>query len=292
MCRKTSLPPSSPTTKPKPLSLLNHLTVPSTVVAVDGSWRSRPDDARDEERIGRRSGAAVLASTARTAVICRPFWPTPTCTLSFAPGSTESRPAASKTAACRNASPEPSASSTKPNPFSGLNHLTIASSAGPLGAASSRGALRKEAGRGGPDRPRVGHHRSRAGSSPVSSSSHRFVRLVLTTDAPNDANWLFCLDALIQQNTTSRLGLLHPSRAREHWGTGIRPGLIIPYSYSRQHPEASPKCAGGFPASGGENPSAPMGGLATCRVGHCRGPWIGTKGSPTSRKRFFGAGGD
>src|SRR5215210_3630608 len=32
---------------------------------------------------------------------------------------------------CRKASPEPSDNSTKPNPFSGLNHLTVASISGP-----------------------------------------------------------------------------------------------------------------------------------------------------------------
>ena len=61
----------------------------------------------------------------------RPFCPWPTLTRSNAPGLTELCPALVKVLACRKASPEPSASATKPKPLSELNHLTVASSSGP-----------------------------------------------------------------------------------------------------------------------------------------------------------------
>jgi hypothetical protein len=58
------------------------------------------------------------------------------------PGATTSCPEFCKTPMCRNASPEPSPNSTNPKPFSSLNHLTVVSTAGPLGAAPTRGVLR------------------------------------------------------------------------------------------------------------------------------------------------------
>ena len=52
-------------------------------------------------------------------------------------------PLRSRTLACRNASPEPSASSTNPNPRSGLNHLTTARTGGPGGRVEAwRGVKR------------------------------------------------------------------------------------------------------------------------------------------------------
>src|SRR3978361_1092094 len=52
-------------------------------------------------------------------------------TLSVAPGLTESWPDCDRALACRNTSPDPSDSSTKPKPFSLLNHLTLALISGP-----------------------------------------------------------------------------------------------------------------------------------------------------------------
>ena len=52
----TSFSPSSQATNPKPLSALNHLTVPSTSTALAVSIRARPDDALDEDRV---TGGAV-----------------------------------------------------------------------------------------------------------------------------------------------------------------------------------------------------------------------------------------
>jgi len=76
-------------------------------------------------------GVAVLSSTEMTSETCRPFCPCPIRTLSEAPGLTAAWPAAFNVLACRNASPDPSDSATKPKPFSGLNHLTVASCSGP-----------------------------------------------------------------------------------------------------------------------------------------------------------------
>src|SRR6201994_3761998 len=52
-------------------------------------------------------------------------------TLRVAPGLTALWPDWLSVLACKNASPDPSDSATKPNPFSGLNHLTVASCSGP-----------------------------------------------------------------------------------------------------------------------------------------------------------------
>ena len=47
----TSCSPSSEETKPNPLSGLYHFTTPSTLVAVEGSGRVRPVDARGGGRV-------------------------------------------------------------------------------------------------------------------------------------------------------------------------------------------------------------------------------------------------
>jgi hypothetical protein len=52
-------------------------------------------------------------------------------TPSVAPGLTESWPDCDSALACKKTSPEPSDSSTKPKPFSLLNHLTLALISGP-----------------------------------------------------------------------------------------------------------------------------------------------------------------
>src|SRR6476646_3143220 len=69
-------------------------------------------------------------------VTCGPFGPGLVRTSSVAPGGTLAWPPRSATLACKKASPEPSASCTKPNPFSGLYHLTVARTGGPEGASN------------------------------------------------------------------------------------------------------------------------------------------------------------
>jgi hypothetical protein len=59
--------------KTKPLSALNHFMVPLMLIAAAGSGCSLPDDAFAEGRALAREAASVLASTARTAMTCRPF---------------------------------------------------------------------------------------------------------------------------------------------------------------------------------------------------------------------------
>src|SRR5205085_294500 len=86
---------------------------------------------------GRRGRAAwpVLVSTLSTSVTCGPRCPGATRTSSVSPGLTEVAPMRPSTVACRKASPVPSASSTKPKPFSDLNHLTVAWTGGPEGCS-------------------------------------------------------------------------------------------------------------------------------------------------------------
>ena len=129
----TSLPPSLGVMKPNPLSGLYHFTVPSISTAVLKSICGRA------ERAGRGllslrweedDVLAVLSSTDRTCSTWRPFWPCPTRTCICMPGPTAVRPAACRALAWRKTSPVPSASSTKPNPFSELNHFTVARSSG------------------------------------------------------------------------------------------------------------------------------------------------------------------
>src|SRR6516162_9420094 len=111
------VPSARPSIHPKPLTTLNHFTVP--VSSTDGSldmtaWK-----------VARRGvvGTAVLLSTLSTSVTCGPLCPGPTRTSRVSPGCTALMLRAS-TLPWRKASPDPSDSSTNPNPFSGLNHLT------------------------------------------------------------------------------------------------------------------------------------------------------------------------
>src|SRR5215469_14852210 len=97
-------------------------------------------------------GTAVLLSTLSTSVTCGPLWPGPTRTSRVSPGCRALLPLWDSTLPCRKASPDPSESSTKPNPFSGLNHLTTPLTGGPEGASMGprlkRGRVPKERGRG------------------------------------------------------------------------------------------------------------------------------------------------
>src|SRR4030081_1617793 len=69
-----------------------------------------------------------------------PFCPGPTRTSSVAPGGTELLPLRSTTLTWRKASP-PLGSCTKPKPFSGLYHFTVAETGGLVGVVSQRGLL-------------------------------------------------------------------------------------------------------------------------------------------------------
>src|SRR4051794_2187091 len=132
-CTKISLPPRSGAIKPKPLLALYHFTVPtsSTVARSPGGYAGRSGR-------GRRGGScnAVLASRLTISVTCGPFGPGLVRNSSVAPGGTLPWPLRSTTLTCRKASPEPSASCTKPNPFSGLYHLTVARTDGPDGVSN------------------------------------------------------------------------------------------------------------------------------------------------------------
>jgi hypothetical protein len=64
---------------------------------------------------------------------------------------------------CKKASPEPSESEVKPKPFSGLNHETVASTAGPDGAGLSYGE--------GPPTGRAGRSRGISNCGITSSSN-------------------------------------------------------------------------------------------------------------------------
>src|SRR4029077_10863136 len=112
---------------------LYHFTVPSssTVGRSTGEYAGRSGRAR----LG-CSCDAVLASILRISVTCGPFGPGPARTSSVAPGGMLPWPLRSTTLTCRKASPEPSASCTKPNPLSGLYHLTTAWIGGPEGASN------------------------------------------------------------------------------------------------------------------------------------------------------------
>src|SRR5271156_1087359 len=120
--------------KPNPLVALYHFTVPnSSTVALSATagYAGRSDRAR----LG-GSCDAVLTSTLMISVTCGPFGPGPARTSSVAPDGTLPCPLRSTTLTCRNASPEPSASSTKPKPLSGLYHLTVARTGGPDGLSN------------------------------------------------------------------------------------------------------------------------------------------------------------
>src|ERR1700760_2225643 len=91
-------------------------------------------------------------------------------TLRVAPGLTALWPDWLSVLACRNASPEPSDNATNPNPFSGLNHLTVASCSGPKPAddghdgavrGNSPGRARSKLKSSSRPRPRLGRPRPR-----------------------------------------------------------------------------------------------------------------------------------
>jgi hypothetical protein len=124
--------------KPNPFMALYHSTVPdsSTEARSAGGYIGRSGRAR----LG-GSCCAVLLSTLRISLTCGPFGPRLARTSSVAPGATLPRPLRSTTLTCRKASPDSLASCTKPNPLSGLYHLTTAWTGGsgclkPLGARS------------------------------------------------------------------------------------------------------------------------------------------------------------
>ncbi len=68
-------------------------------------------------------------------------------TFSVAPGLTAVTPVRASTLACRNTSPPP-VTSTKPKPFSALNHLTTAVLSGPVAGAAAIGGRRWNEGMG------------------------------------------------------------------------------------------------------------------------------------------------
>src|SRR2546423_1860255 len=119
--------------KPNPFMALYHLTVPdsSTAARVAGAYIGRSGRAR----LG-GSCCPVLLSTLRISLICGPLGPGAARTSSAVPGSMALSPLRSTTLTCRKASPDPSASCTKPNPLSGLYHLTTAWIGGPDGASN------------------------------------------------------------------------------------------------------------------------------------------------------------
>jgi len=89
------------------------------------------------DRRGVAGTTVVLLSTLRTSVTCGPLCPGPTRTSTGSPGCTALMPLPARTLPCRKASPDPSDSSTNPNPFSGLNHFATARTGGPEGASKA-----------------------------------------------------------------------------------------------------------------------------------------------------------
>ena len=71
-----------------------------------------------------------------TSVTCGPLWPGPTRTSRVSPGCTVLMPLLASTLPWRKPSSDSSESSTNPNPFSGLNHLTTARTEGPDGTSN------------------------------------------------------------------------------------------------------------------------------------------------------------
>jgi len=102
--------------KPKPFSVLNHLTVPSssTDVSEDGPLDVAP---RNLDCRGVLS-VAVLVSTLSTSVTCGPLCPGRTRTSEGFTGLHGAD--ATSTLSWMKPSPDPSESSTNPNPFSGI----------------------------------------------------------------------------------------------------------------------------------------------------------------------------
>src|SRR6266581_4805721 len=117
--------------KPNPFMALYHLTVPDSLTAArsGGGYMGRSGSAPLGD-----SCCAVLLSTLRISLTCGPLGPGPARTSRVAPGGMLAWPLRSTTLTCRKASPDPSASCTKPNPLSGLYHLTTAWTGGPDGA--------------------------------------------------------------------------------------------------------------------------------------------------------------
>src|SRR5580700_11059828 len=102
---------------------LYHLTVPDSSTAAWSAGGYIGPSGR--ARLG-GSCCAVLLSRLRISLTCGPLGPGPARTSSVAPGGMLPWPLRSTTLTCRKASPDPSASCTKPNPLSGLYHLTTA----------------------------------------------------------------------------------------------------------------------------------------------------------------------
>src|ERR1700736_1965652 len=123
--------------KAEPFMALNALTVPdySTAARLACGYIGRSGRGRL-----RRSCCNRLLSTLRISLTWGPLGPGPARTSSVAPGGTLPWPLRSTTLTCRKASPDPLASCTKPNPLSGLYHLTTAWTGEPEGA-SNLGAL-------------------------------------------------------------------------------------------------------------------------------------------------------
>src|SRR5215469_7413674 len=146
---KTSLLPST-ATKPKPFFGSYHLTWPSTSSAGPvGRSKERSRGGGLLPNRGPREGSAVLVSTAVISVIWGPFAPCPTRTVKVVPDSSAACPAASTILMCRNASPDPSVNSTNPNPFSPLNHFTLACRSGPVGTGREASRTGRSNDRGG-----------------------------------------------------------------------------------------------------------------------------------------------
>jgi len=131
------LPAASRAMKPKPFATLNHFTVPvsSTAVSEDG-----PSDVPETGSPWCWGGSAAIDAQHFGDV-----WPL----VTWADTHFESfvrldsaDPALSQQAPMKKASPDLSESSTKPKPFSGLNHLTIELIGEPEGA-SNRGWLNR-----------------------------------------------------------------------------------------------------------------------------------------------------
>ena len=166
MCTNTSLPPSSPTTKPSPLWLLEPLDRSLDGRAVEASCRSRPGGRRRERRAPADARERRHSLTARTTVTCRPLVVHPDLDAQLRAWIDGSVPGSLQYGRMQEHVPGAVNRLDKAEPLLGVeDHFTIASSAGPLGAASSRGDLRKRLGRAPPVDGRFEcHHRIRAGS--------------------------------------------------------------------------------------------------------------------------------
>src|SRR6516164_4209600 len=113
---------------------------------------------------------------------------------------------------CRNASPDPSASSTKPNPFSGLNHLTTPLTGGPEGASK----------RGWMNRGRVPNGRGCRWSVSASNSRRRELRKSRFLKL---GSWRVMPDQFGRVRRDAR------SRSLVGWGSGRDIGEVRFYDY-------------------------------------------------------------